>query len=246
MIVASDVGRSGRSRRTSSSSSTTAPRPAERARRRRRRGTTRGGAAGPPPHPVGVAGGLDHRDGGSGVGEQPRDLVDRGGLVDGHGHRAGEPDGVVHQGPLVAGPGQQGDPVARARHRTRPGPWRRRGPRARNSARGASPTLAGPRGQHGPVRVLAGVGDDVVGQGAGRRRLTWPSGWRTPASRASVATKSIGQVRHTLSTAREDSGRPLTRRSATLAATKKSTGTSEATWLSRPPRASSSPPTPPR
>ena len=40
------------------------------------------------------------------------DLLGGGGLVDRHRHRAGGPDGEVDEGPLVAGPAHQGDPVA--------------------------------------------------------------------------------------------------------------------------------------
>ena len=41
---------------------------------------------------------------------------------------AGEPDGVVEQRPLVAGPGDQRDPVARLRRPRRRVPWPRRAP----------------------------------------------------------------------------------------------------------------------
>ena len=44
--------------------------------------------------------------------QDPGDLLGRGGLVDRHGDGAGEPDRVVEQRPLVAGLGDQGDPVA--------------------------------------------------------------------------------------------------------------------------------------
>ena len=51
--------------------------------------------------------GLEDDRGRSGVGEEPLELVRRGGLVDGHGDRADVPERVVHERPLVAGPRQQ-------------------------------------------------------------------------------------------------------------------------------------------
>ncbi len=61
----------------------------------------------------GVRGALHHGGHRAGVGQDPGGLLGAGGLVDGHGDRAGRPDGVVDQGPLVAGPAHQRDPVTR-------------------------------------------------------------------------------------------------------------------------------------
>jgi hypothetical protein len=47
-----------------------------------------------------------------GIGQDPRHLFGTGRLVDRHGHRAGRPDRVVDERPLVPGLAHQGDPVA--------------------------------------------------------------------------------------------------------------------------------------
>ena len=56
--------------------------------------------------------GLHHAGHRARVGEDPGHLIGAGGLVDRHGHRAGRPDGVVEQGPLVPGLAHQADPGA--------------------------------------------------------------------------------------------------------------------------------------
>ena len=56
--------------------------------------------------------GLDDHALGAGVGQAPLDLVGRRGLVDREGHRAGRPEGVVEQRPLVARRRDEADPVA--------------------------------------------------------------------------------------------------------------------------------------
>jgi hypothetical protein len=55
---------------------------------------------------------LDDDGDGAGVLEDELRLVGGGGLVDGDGDGAGGPDRVVQEGPLVAGGGHEGDPVA--------------------------------------------------------------------------------------------------------------------------------------
>ena len=76
-----------------------------------------------------VVGALGDHGPGAGVAQDPVDLLGRGGLVDGHRDRAGEPDRVVEQGPLVAGLARSARPGRRPRRRRRSGPWPRRRPR---------------------------------------------------------------------------------------------------------------------
>ena len=76
-----------------------------------------------------VGGPLGHHRAGARVAQHPPDLLGRRRLVDGHRHPAGEPDGVVDQRPLVAGAGDQRDPVAGLDARRRAAPWRPPGPR---------------------------------------------------------------------------------------------------------------------
>ena len=64
------------------------------------------------PCEVGVRLGDDGR--GTRVGEDPLDLLRGRAVVDRDGYRAGEPDGVVEECPLVAGLREQPDPVALA------------------------------------------------------------------------------------------------------------------------------------
>ena len=61
-----------------------------------------------------VLGGLDDDGDRAGVGEDPLDLLLRGGHVDRHADRARRPDREVQQRPLVAGGGEDRDPVTRA------------------------------------------------------------------------------------------------------------------------------------
>ena len=56
--------------------------------------------------------GLGDDEGDVRVDEDVGDLVDRAGLVDGHGHEAGRPAREVEERPLVAGAAHDGDPVA--------------------------------------------------------------------------------------------------------------------------------------
>ena len=65
--------------------------------------------------------GLDDAGDRAGVGEDPRDLLGAGRLVDRHGDRAGRPDRVVDQRPLVPGPAHQRRPGRPARCRRRSG-----------------------------------------------------------------------------------------------------------------------------
>ncbi len=173
--------------------------------------------------------------------QHPVQLVRGGRLVDRHGHRAGEPDGVVQQRPLVAGPRQQGDPVARrpTPDAIRPlatattSPWN-------SAAVRCDQVRSVPEREDRLVGVLARVGDHVVGERAGRaggaargvaysrmhrlRVLDWAIEWvdrsgtpYRPRARLWWLTGGAGRL---VSLATQDPR------------------TSEATWLSRPPRAS--------
>ena len=64
-------------------------------------------------HDFGHGHGLGDDEGDVRVDEDVGDLVDRAGLVDGHGHEAGRPAREVEERPLVAGVAHDRDPVAR-------------------------------------------------------------------------------------------------------------------------------------
>ncbi len=97
----------------------------------------------------------------------------RRGLVDRHGDRAGEPDRVVEQGPLVAGLGDQRDPVAgldagRDEALGDPGDV---GEELRGRDVLPPGAVRSRAAEHDRVRRLGGVGDDVVGEVPGRGDL---------------------------------------------------------------------------
>ena len=120
-----------------------------------------GARLGDPGHVRGVLG--DDRAG-AGVAQDPGDLLRGGGLVDRHGDRAGEPDRVVDERPLVAGLGDEGDPV--------PGPDAGRDQALGDGAdlveergsRDVLPPLPGVPAEDDRVAGLPGVRDDVVGE----------------------------------------------------------------------------------
>ncbi len=164
-----------------------------------------------------VGGALRHHGGGTGVAQDPADLLGRGGLVDRHRHGAGEPDRVVEERPLVAGAGDQGDPVARLDprghqplgHGPHLGEERRRGD--------IGPAVVGTTGQHDRVRVVGAVGDDVVGEVArgrdlGRERRGVLTHGVLQALGGDVARKAIVPVRYARWPWRS---RPLPRSSST-------------------------------
>ena len=113
----------------------------------------------------GVRVGLHHDGDRAGVREDPRDLLGAGRLVDRHGDRAGGPDGVVEQRPLVPGPAHQRRPGRRARCRPRSA----RGPRAATSSRNSAQVTSRQRpsalrGELRRLRGTLGVVPDRIGQ----------------------------------------------------------------------------------
>ena len=111
----------------------------------------------------------------AGVAQDPFGLLGRGGLVDGHGHRARAPDRVVDQRPLVPGVRHQRHPVAGLdpgrdqplgdRHHLVPellGGHVRPLP---GQARGSRPA------QHHGLRLLGGPAEDGLGEIRGRGDL---------------------------------------------------------------------------
>ena len=145
-----------------------------------------------------VVGALGDDRAGAGVGQDPADLLGGGRLVDRHADRAGEPDGVVEEGPLVARLGQQRDPVARldaGRHEAL-------GDRAHlvvELRRGdVGPPVSAATAEDHRLRCLRGVGDDVVGEvpgggdGDGERRGELTHGG---TSRIGGDVRSAGYIR---------------------------------------------------
>ena len=148
-------------------------------------------------HPGQVVGGLGDHGAGAGVAEDPVHLLGRGGLVDRHGDRAGEPDGVVEQRPLVAGLGDQRDPVAGLDA----GGDQTLGDRADlgEELRGGDVLPGGLRAPGTATELhggpgLAGVGHHVVGEVAGGRDLGRQRG---------------GELAHRLRLPRAPRGRPI-------------------------------------
>ena len=193
-----------------------------------------------------VLGSLGDDGPGAGVAQDPVDLLGRRGLVDGHGHRAGEPDRVVEERPLVAGLADQGDPVAGLDARRRSGPWRRRVTSARNvGGRDVAPSPPSVRRLNDDrVGGLAGVGDHVVGQVARRgnsivkgvenSRTVPPPGRVGTRRQATAGSRSgrSGSLHRTVH--RVSTGQPIPRcRTATAEGS---------TWPNRPPPRSSSTP----
>ncbi len=104
---------------------------------------------------------------GAGVGEDPRDLLRRRGLVDRHRDRAREPDGVVRQSPLQPGAAHETDAVAGcdAAGDEALGQRGRVGEELRCAH--VDPPVALRPGEHGRVGRAAGSVHDDVGHGPG-------------------------------------------------------------------------------
>ncbi len=207
----------------------------------------------------------DHRSG-AGVGEHPGDLLGRRVLVQRHGDRAGVPDRVVQQRPLVTGAGQQPHPVTG----TDAGGDQALGDRDHFAAElgGAHvlPAVAGAAGEQNPVGGVLGVVGDVVGEVGARRRLcaiTGARGRRPPATTGSpgpaghVDGQRCGVLPHVGAppsrqtgctaqvTAGSPSRSPRRHRLGSAAPAAHEQG-AHPTWPTRPPRASSSGPRLPR
>jgi hypothetical protein len=106
-----------------------------------------------------------------GVAQDPLDLLGGRGLVDRNRDRAGEPDRVVEERPLVAGLADQGDPVA-GLDTGRDQALRHSGDLGEELGGGdVRPACVRTTRERRLVRGLPGVADDVVGQVARRRDL---------------------------------------------------------------------------
>ena len=144
--------------------------------------------------PDGVDGGgvlvaLDDHRGGAGVRQDPRHLVGAGGLVDRDDDRAGGPDGVVEDRPLVAGLGLERDAVT-CGHAGRDEPLRDAGDLAGElRPRDVLPLAAAAAPQPHLGAGLGYVGGQHVGQrlvGAdlgGHRNAEFAHAWSSPPRR---------------------------------------------------------------
>ena len=155
-----------------------------------------------------VRGRLHDQRPGAGVGEDPLDLLRGGGLVDRHGDRAGEPDRVVEQGPLVAGARQQRDPVAGADA----GSDQSLGDRGHlgEELRGGdvAPAVVGADGENATVSACSvPLAHDVVGEVARARGRVRRRAWRTRARLTSTLQRSSRTLRGRLRAGQRTSGR---------------------------------------
>ena len=150
-------------------------------------------------HPGAVLGRLDDRDGRAGVAQDPADLLAGRGVVDRDGHGAGEPDRVVEEGPLVAGPRQQHDPVAGADAGGEQALGDAADLREELDGGDVVPAVVAPDGEDGRVGMVGAVGHHVVGEVARRgepvrrrcRELTHlPTSSRAPWSRCDAGERT--------------------------------------------------------
>jgi hypothetical protein len=119
-----------------------------------------------------VLGAFAHDRAGRRVAQDPLDLLRRGRLIDRNRDRAGEPDRVVEERPLVAGLADQGDAVTGLDARRDQTLGHRRHLGAELGSGDVLPARAGTTREHRLVRGLRGVADHVVGQVARCRDLS--------------------------------------------------------------------------